>query len=261
MATLSHVYLSIHGEWTTSAWLGEIAQVGLRLPFAAAATAPDKGSIWTPIENGDVVADTGVTSGTNGQLARTWTARVGASGSGENWDDAAQVDAAEDVYTFLNAIKAYFYSGFRFTHVKQAAIDPSGNFAGKASVYSFTTPLAGTGTSVAPPQVACALSFRAPVMGRRGRGRMYLPAVTGSQIVSDGTVASTMRTTVIGHLATLVNDLQNVPGLSTYLPILSVLSPGSTTAVRPSELRIGDRWDTQKRRRQQVPEAYTVQAL
>ena len=261
MPDLHHVYLSIHGEWTSTAWLGESAQVGLRLPFAYVTGGPAKGSIWTPEANGEVVADTGVTAGSNGQLARTWTARIGASGSGENWDDAAQVDAAEDVYTFLNAIKAYYYSGFRFTHVKQAAIDPNGNFAGKASVYSFTTPLAGTGTAVAPPQIACALSFRAPVMGRRGRGRMYLPAITQSQIGSDGTVASTMRTVVIGHLQTLVNDLQNVPGLSTYQPILSVLSPGSPTAVRPSELRIGDRWDTQTRRRQQVPEAYTVQAL
>lgn len=258
---LHHVYLSAHGTWSSTSWLGEVAQIGLRLPFASRTAGPAKGAIWTPLANGDVTADTGSTSGTNGQLSRTWTSRIGPIGSLDNFDDAAQVNAAEDVWTFLNAIKAYTYSGFRWTHVKMAPVGIGGDFEAPASTYSFSSPLAGTGTSCAPPQVALACSLRAPVIGKRGRGRIYLPAVTASQIASDGTVATTMNSAVRTAFKTMIDALQAASLLSDYQPIVSVFSAGASDCIRPSEIRIGDRWDTQQRRRAQVPEAYAITTL
>ena len=261
MTNLSHVYLTAHGSFTTGPWTGENAQFGLRLPFVPTISAPDKGAIYTPASNGEIVADTGTTAGTNGTLARTWTARIGPVGSDENVDANMQVDMAEDVRTFVNAIKAYTSSAFRWTHVKIAGVDTLGDIPRNSAVYTFTTPVVGTGTTAQPPQVALALSLRANLVGRRGRGRIYVPALAGAILTSDGTLATSPGTTMRTAFKQLVDDLQNLPGTPDYIPIVSVMSADSADAVRPLHIRTGDRLDTIQSRRRQVAETYTTLAL
>ena len=258
---MKHVYVTAHGEFTATPWVQERAQMGWRLAFAPVATAPAKGETWQPMDNGDPVPEFGTQAGTNGVLTKTWTCRVGPIGSGENFGATEQIDAAEDVRTFLNAIKAYTYSGFRWTHVKMAPIDQNGKTVGTGSTYTFTSPVIGTGTTLMGPQVALAVTLRANIVGRKGRGRFYLPALPQSLATSDATASGTPRTTIIGHAKTLVDDLQNLPGFSLHTGIVAVTSAGASEAVRPVELRIGDRFDTIKSRRAQVDETYTELAL
>lgn len=263
MAALGHVYLSAHGEWTSTSWLGETAQIGLRLPIIDNTSVPALGTVFTPVSNGDVVPDSGSTAGTNGTLARTWTARLGAVGSTDNADAAWQADLADDFWTFLNTIKARLGDKFSFTHVKIAPILEGGTYGAPSAIYTFTTPLAGTSTADhLPPEVAVAVSLRANLIGRRGRGRMYIPALTVTQIDGDlGTVVSATRTALAGALGTLVANLGNPPGTPDYSPMVAIGSSNSTTFVRPAEVRVGDHFDVQRRRQHQVPETYTVQAL
>lgn len=261
MTAVSHIYVTVHGEFTSALWNTEKAQFGVRCVLAEAASAPVKGDTFTPQTNGDAVVIFGTASGTHGTLTKTWKCRVGGTGSLENFDATEQIDMAEDVWTFLNSLKAYFYSGFRFTHVKFAAIDSLGKTVGTAATYTFTTPLAGTGSSLMPPQLAYALSMRANIVGRSGRGRIYLPALSASCLTSDAVISGTVQTTMAAAFKTLIDNLQNVSGWSTYLPIVVVTSAGAATAVRPVEVRLGNRFDTIKSRRQQVDETYSSTAL
>ncbi len=258
MVALHHVYVTAHGEYTAAAWLGEKAQFGIRLPMATGASEPTKGTIWTPISNGDVAVDAGSQAGTNGTLTRTWTARIGPTGSPDNCDATMQADLGDDVWTFLNAIKSYLTSNFRWTHVKIAPILADGTYGAPSAVYTFTTPLVGTdGTGALPPEVAIAVSLRAPIIGRRGRGRIYIPGLGKSAtIASDGTVASSCATALRDAMGVLVTNLENIPGTEDHGPLVSVFSAGAANVVRPSQVRVGSHFDAQRRRQHQVVETY-----
>ena len=261
MTNLKHAYVTAHGSYNTGSWLGESAQIGVRLPFALAASAPDLGAIWTPVEGGNIDTDFGAQAGANGTLSKTFTARVGAPASAVNLDAGMQIDIAEDVHKFLNTIRAYQYTAFRWTHVKISAVDTAGDIPVASSIYTLTSPVAGTASTALPPQVAMALSMRANLVGRRGRGRIYIPALSAGVLSSDGTIAPTPSNAMRAALKTLVDALQALPGTPIYIPIVSVMSADSATAVRPVEVRTGNRLDTIQSRRRQVAETYSVTAL
>lgn len=261
MATLQHVYVTAHGSWASGPWLGESAQFGIRCVLAETGAMPAVGETFTPMANGDVTVESGTEVGTNGTLTKTWTARRGPTGSTENADAGFQIDLAEDVRTFLNTIKAYQRSTWRWTHVKMSPIDATGKTVGVSSVYTFTTALAGSSTNQYPPQIAMAISLRANIVGRRGRGRFYLPGLSSTLGTSDGTINPTDANAIRAAAVTLINNIQNVPGTPDYIPLVAIMSAGSATAVRPAEVRTGSRFDTIRSRREQVPETYTATAL
>ena len=260
MVALQHVYLTAHGTYTTAEWSDETAQIGFRLPFAVGLDMPAKGSEFTPLQNGDVVQDSGQTAGTHGTLTRTWTARVGPIGSAENMNATEQIDMCEDLWTFLNAIKTYQHNMWKWTHMKIAGVAADGSYVRPAAVYTLATPITGSSSSSLIPQAAIAMSMRAPVIGRKGRGRIYLPGVAATtltnQVLNSGTISA--LNTAFG---TLIGNLQNMVGWNLYNPVVSVMSAGSATAHRPSEIRIGNHMDIQRRRVAQSPETYTSVAL
>lgn len=261
MSNLKHVYITAHGSYPSGSWLGESAQIGVRLAFAPTVAAPDMGAIWSPTDGGEITPDYGSQTGTHGTLAKTWTARIGPTGSVENADAGWQIDCAEDFWTFLNTIKTNQYGGFRWTHVKVSAVDSTGATPVVSSVYTFSTSLAGGGTNGLPPQVAMALSTRANLVGRRGRGRVYIPALSTTVLSSDGTISTTPATTFRTAFKDLIDDLQASPGLEHFIPLVSIMSADSPTVVRPVEIRTGSRLDTIQSRRRQVSEVYTTTAL
>jgi len=258
MSKLAHIYVTAHGEWTSSSWLGEKAQIGLRLPITQGDSEPAKGSIFTPIENGDVALDAGTQAGTNGTLNRTWTARLGPVGSVDNADATMQADLGDDMWTFLNTIKTQQHTSWKWTHVKIAPILADGTYGAPSAIYQFTTAVTGTVSAAClPPEVAVAISLRAAIIGRRGRGRVYIPGLTVNQVTTaDGTVASGSAGSLRDAMATLVTNLENIPGTEAYGPTVAVMSAGSGTAVRPSQVRVGSHFDVQRRRQHQVAEVY-----
>lgn len=260
----NQIYLTAHGEWkSSSAHYGETAQMGLRLTAHPGDSLPEKGSIYTPPAWAAVGPVTDSYSGTNGELTQMFSATVGTAPADEEIDGETQADLAEDFRTFLNAVKTYTSAGFNWTHFKIAPIAPDGSYAAPSSVYTLNTPLAGTGTesSQLPPECALAVSLRAPILGRRGRGRMYLPAL-GSGIITAGLVSGTPSGVIRAAAATLVADLQNSPGIDWVNRfVVTVTSAGAATAVRPTEIRLGNRVDVQRRRQEQIDEVYTSTAL
>lgn len=256
MGAMQHVYITAHGEFSNASWSDEKAQFGVRVVFAEAESAPLMGEIFVPQTNGDAVSDFGTQTGTHGTLTKTWKARIGAVGSVENCNATTQIDFAEDVWTFLNSLTAYQWSGWRWTHVKIAAIDAAGATVGSGATYTFTTPLAGQRTNPMTPQAALALTLRANIVGRKGRGRIFLPGLARDLMDANALVDSTSRTALRASFKSYIDNVQNMAGLTQHLPIVVVMSAGAAQAVRPAEIRIGDRFDTIKSRRAQVTEVY-----
>ena len=264
MPNLQHIYLTAHGHYKTGHWVGETAQIGLRLAIEEVGNGIALGSVFNMGESGEVEAVSVSTGDAAGTLAQTWTARLGGLGSLDNADAAFQIDLAKDFKVFLSALQTYQASTFAWTHVKIAPILASGKYGAAASLFQFVgAGVEGVAASTQPPEVACALSLRAPVMGRRGRGRMYIPALSngGTVIASDGTVAAALQTALNTAGQTLITSLEDAPGVEQWSPVVCVTSAGSLTAVRPSELRVGNHFDVQRRRQHQVTESYAIETL
>lgn len=263
MGALQHVYLTAHGAYTSGPFSGEIAQIGIRCPYSYRVPGPDKGGVFTPLVNGDIVSVSGLQSGTHGQLTKTWTARLGAMPSTDNLDGDKQIAFAEAFWTFLNWAKGVQNPAFRWTHVKVAPITPGGEYGAPSAVYQFTAPLIGTGTQAqASPEQAIAISLRAPIIGRRGRGRLYLPALSvGSTTAQDGTISGSLLTSLCDKVKLLVDTLQAVGSPLDAQPIVAVGSVGRETWVRPAEVRTGNLYDVQRRRGNSIRETYTALSL
>lgn len=262
--TWNQIYLTAQGSYKSSSpWFGESAQIGIRMTVESSVSPPALGSVYEPLQHESLEAAGTTATGAHGSIVSLWTATAGVLPEAEEIDAAVQVDLCEDFWTFLNAVKAYTSTGFNWTSCKIAPILVDGKYGAPSSVYTFTSPLAGTGTESGqlPPENALAVSLRAPILGRRGRGRMFLPAMAGA-ITTAGVVGATPRNTIKTALVTFVTDLNNLPGIDwPYRPSVCVSSAGAATAVRPSEVRIGSFMDVQRRRGDQVVESYETAAL
>jgi hypothetical protein len=128
-----------------------------------------------------------------------------------------------------------------------------------------TVPLAGSGSASKTPQDAVVFSLRTNTPGARGRGRMYWPALAA-------TLNSTFQ--LSGPVpATIVNDVKtwlqasNTAIDNYYISIASVLR--AALSVRSitdhvcrdvSSIQVGSVLDTQRRRRDTLPESYVSAA-
>lgn len=266
MVNVSHVYMTAHGEYHgSSPWVGEYAQIGIRVAYHPVTDEPAKGTVFTIMQNGEATLDAGSQAGANGTLTKGWTARIGPTGSVENINAGEQIALAEDFRTFLAAIAPYQSAAFRWTHIKLAPCDTDGKYRQPAGAYVFTSPVVGSASGTygitLPPEVAIAASLRAPIVGRRGRGRMFIPGLASLSMSNEGVVASTAQTGIATALNTLVDNLDNRGGTPDYDACVIVTSVGQATAVRPSQARVGNHADVQRRRQRQVTETYVSQTI
>lgn len=262
MTAMQHLYLTAQGSYVTGPYVGEAAQVGFRFAFAPVASSPVMGETFEMQENGDAVPDFGTQAGSTGTLTKTWTARLGAPGSLENWGGVEQAAAGDLVHALVTALQPLQNVNFKWESVKQAPISTLGKTIGTASTFTFTTPVAGGSTAALPAQSALAISSRANIVGRSGRGRFYVPALTTQLLDSTGEVDSVKATNALTATKTFIDGMQGIiGGLSVQRSIYSITSAGKATAVRPVELRIGHLVDTIRSRRAQVEEEYATLAL
>jgi hypothetical protein len=139
-------------------------------------------------------------------------------------------------------------------------LDPMVPDLGAAFHAPFSPSLAGRATdpTLLPSQNAVAVSLTAGVRpnGTPFRGRFYLPPPNGSAIQADGTLPSATVT----NLSLMFKDhLDRLMALG-HWP--SIWSRTVEDLVQPvTQVRVGDRIDTIRSRRNRHPENYAVQAL
>ncbi len=120
----------------------------------------------------------------------------------------------------------------------------------------------GTGQPLHPAQTAMVTSLRTATAGPRGRGRLYWPAV-GVAIGTDLRVSSTnvgnMLNNMKSYLLALATALQSgFTGIPFAPAVRSVTSHTTPHLIR---LQVGDVLDTQRRRRDALPEQYQAVAI
>lgn len=120
-----------------------------------------------------------------------------------------------------------------------------------------TGPLPGTGAPTHPTTVCTCISLLTGLPGRRYRGRMYLPTLTGV-VTTDFRVPESQRDATATTTAAIIDAWTaafNVidPGSK---PTVVSLTGGVCTSVQ--QIRVGNVFDTQRRRRDALAESYTV---
>ena len=125
-----------------------------------------------------------------------------------------------------------------------------------------TSALAGAGTVTMPPQCAQVYSLRTNTPGASGRGRLYWPSL-GAGMTSTGRLAS--GTVASDNLAMKAYLLAIRDALAAAFPTigfnLAVRSRLTKTTPHVVRLQAGDVVDTQRRRRDKLPEAYNTVAF
>lgn len=127
------------------------------------------------------------------------------------------------------------------------------------SIANRATPVYGGVAPSMPPQAAIVMSLRTNTPGASGRGRVYWPFL-GYAITSAGRISSIDVTAVLGAFKTYSASIAGA--LATAFPTigfdLAVRSKQTKTTPHVVRIQAGNVVDTQRRRRDHLPEAYTT---
>lgn len=122
-------------------------------------------------------------------------------------------------------------------------------------------PATGTGVATKTPQDSVVLSLRTSTPGARGRGRMYWPAL-GAAISNTFQLSSPTQATVAADAKTLLSaigtQMNNVyiGNASARRVVASVRSITDHLNRDITSIQVGSVLDTQRRRRDSLPESY-----
>lgn len=173
-------------------------------------------------------------------------------------------DMASDLAGWHEDPGTYNSTAARLDYVKCNAIAENGRYAddGNTILFEFggTDAPQGTGQP-GPPQASLCVSLLTGVSrGRASRGRIYPPTGAQNYNGSTGRVTGTATSGLVASTTTLLNNLANMPGPDLLSPRVVVASelgqPGPVRNV--TRVAVGDVMDTQRRRRESLPETYTV---
>lgn len=191
--------------------------------------------------------------------------------TGSDPDENAWEAVADDLQADLTAFigSSLFHTGVSLDYLKFNRIGPDGLYASStvSNTRFLSTPVKGTGTTCFPAQVAIAASFETGVArGYASRGRIFLAGVNPGSIAPstvDGRMSEGGAALFRDGVATLLTNLNNWPGLDASWGGLdaSIVSnggaSGSGVARKITGVKVGRVYDTQRRRRVSLAEAYS----
>ena len=124
------------------------------------------------------------------------------------------------------------------------------------------TPMVGASSVKLTAQSAIVCSIRTDTPGPSGRGRIYWPAM-GVTIDANSRMSSPTNTAMVTAFSTYFHAIEGV--LATNFPTigfdLAVRSRSTHTTPHATRLQVGNVVDTQRRRRDTLPEAYATLAF
>jgi hypothetical protein len=179
---------------------------------------------------------------------------------GEEWEcrmfsncflgiDDAQTAWSTAVSAFWAAITTLIATDVTLTSVTTSQLDPT--TLRQVTKRSGTLALVGTATTATlPPQCAAGVTWLTDVDTKSGRGRNYLPPLAVASVAA-GRIAGASVTIIAGAASDLVSSLI----ASSCTPV--VFSPTLRTTQPIIAGRVGDVFDTQRRRRDKLVPAYT----
>jgi len=172
-------------------------------------------------------------------------------------------DAMNDLLAFHSRPASAIQANARVRKITCAAINPDGSWTGGKPLLERVVDVAGgvgsAGSNlVHPPQIAWAMSLMTATPGARGRGRFYLP-LPAVPVLPTGLVGTTQTQETATSVVTLINALNNSPGVDTNrMHVVVASSYGLNSVV--TGVRVGQVLDTIRTRRNALLEAYVQSA-
>lgn len=168
--------------------------------------------------------------------------------------------------TFFKANTSEISNKYSYTMCKVQMLATDGKAVADSAVYySPQTAVVGASASQAlPPQIALVATLANSLpRGLATKGRMFLPGVNAT-IGADGHINSTTVGNIATNLQTFFGAIMNdadTPGRAV------LASTGNALQLRPGQIRnvtqvrVGNVYDTQRRRRNALMEAYTTKPV
>lgn len=120
-------------------------------------------------------------------------------------------------------------------------------------------PTGDDGANLLPLQNSIVVSHRSQQTGRRGRGRIFRAGVSTNSNDAHGRIGSTYVTNMLNAQVALLEDLSinaALPSTAAHV-IPAVIGAPWTQYGTITQVRVGNRMDTQRRRRDQLEETYS----
>lgn len=248
------------GGKSSNVWDEEIAQFTIR-GRDGGANRPVSG----PLRAFDVAEDYTEESVTNYDIQ--WAHYTpGGLNADSGLGQQTMIDMAAAGYAYWQSVRAQCFSGIELQEFRIYAIGPDKKAVGGSSnKFVLKTPVAGTGNTQMPPQLAIATSLRSASRGKRGHGRFYLPWPAFQTLDSSGLISTSTRTTLANAARTLVNSINSIntfgAGDQTTDVTVAVVSLDRQDYYDVNRVAVGDVCDTIRTRRNQLPEQYTTVTL
>lgn len=256
MANEAHLLLSAIGGYTDAGLANESWQVGIRLAMVFGTVDP----VGTLPNNWAPRPATINRTETNWTITGNWNVGVGSEQF--NPDDYLNDQAAPAFTTWMGAVGLanqvtlrelkLFPIGAPLGHAIPAP--PYAQGSPCLLTWTANAPHGAGGLTMLPLQIAAVASHRTSQIGRRGRGRIFLPGLSASASNGGGFLQSTFVTSVLNGQVALLEALK-YDGL-----------PQSTLSIRPvvtgkpftnyaiiNRVQVDNVPDTQRRRRRSLP--------
>lgn len=165
-----------------------------------------------------------------------------AQAAATRWTNLASTEIPKQWLTLggsVTRIKAYWYAGF----------GQGASAQGEANVTSGV----GVGSVGNPFQCARAVSLRTNQAGRRFRGRFYWPDLNSTPAITGKVTTNTAQ---VQDFVDLIKGFEADAGLGVNFR-LGVVSQAAAVVTPVTSIAVGDVLDTQRRRRNELPEVYS----
>lgn len=254
MADGTHAYVIWHGGFKDH--LDEYWQVGVRFMLVNSGTAPDTvGSLPTfGVDAAAVARDE-----TDWTIESLWNANLGIAESiqVDDWLNDQLMPAG-----LLLLSGCYISDQVTLHGCKVSPLNGSGHVVDlrtSQGLYKSPLPDGPTDIPMLPAECSVAVSWVTARIGRKGRGRIYLPP-TGSAIINEsGDLPSAATAHIVAGATAFLEQTAITPtgpGNHWALPIVTGLP--YTAYAEILGVRVGSVIDSQRRRRRQVGEIYAA---
>lgn len=261
MAGEVHLLLQARGGYKTAANLPESWQFGIRLAVDVAGI-DDVGNLptgWTSVgvERDRAESTFDVTG--NYRLTKV----------GQDFDPVDFL--AEQAHTAIRSIIVAPNCISSEVELRQLTLYPIGdngraltnNYGASVATLTYkagSRPAGAMSGGMLPTEVAVAVSWNTPVRGKKGRGRIYLPPCGVSAVAPTGLLQSTNQTAIKATVAEALRTLTVTGPVSVDTTPIVTGVPWNKYGVI-DQVRVGNVFDVQRRRRRQLEESYATELV
>lgn len=176
-----------------------------------------------------------------------------------SYEQALERAEAVAALTVPAGVRAIWGTAVALTAVSIEARDNAGDLT-MAAEHQLVAPVTGTGTPTKVPQTSWVSSLRTNAPGGRARGRLYWPALGVVLTYPSCRIPSGTVTTQVAAVNSYLAAIQDAVNIGEIFPVeifsLAVWSRVGGLFTPVTRIMGGDVLDTQRRRRDALPETY-----